>query len=141
MTREEIIEAIFYNKERAIGLGFDWPENDETENVSTETLTEFLQELEEFLEREQLLIPVSGRMNYSLKGNEMNAIEALKLIAETEFSPVTEADRQGLAGLESENPLIGYSADDWQIVIDGETVQFEREGNWFIFNLSLTFEG
>ena len=52
MTREEIIEAIFYNKERAIGLGFDWPENDETENVSTETLTEFLQELEEFLERE-----------------------------------------------------------------------------------------
>ena len=49
--------------------------------------------------------------------------------------------RQGLAGLESENPLIGYSADDWQIVIDGETVQFEREGNWFIFNLSLTFEG
>ena len=71
----------------------------------------------------------------------MNAIEALKLIAATEFSPVTEADREGLAGLESENPLIGYSADDWQIVIDGETVQFEREGNWFIFNLSLTFEG
>ena len=50
----------------------------------------------------------------------MNAIEAMKLIAATEFSPVTEADREGLAGLESENPLIGYSADNWQIVIDGE---------------------
>jgi hypothetical protein len=50
MTRAEIIEAIFYNKERAIGLGFDWPTNDSIETVDTVTLMEFLEEIEEFLE-------------------------------------------------------------------------------------------
>jgi len=69
----------------------------------------------------------------------MNTITALKLIAESEFEPLT--DLNGFAGVESENPLIGYTSDDWQIVIDGDTVQFEREGIWFIFNLKLTFEG
>ena len=68
----------------------------------------------------------------------MNAIEALKLIAEAEFSPVSEAEREGLAGLQTENPLIGVM-NDWQIVIDGEVVQFERDGDWYSFNLNLTF--
>jgi hypothetical protein len=50
MTRAEIIAAIFHNKERAIGLGFDWPTNDSTYEIPTATLMQFLEEVEEFLE-------------------------------------------------------------------------------------------
>jgi hypothetical protein len=50
MNRDQIIEAIFAQKERAIKLGFDWPTNDQTDNVATETLEEFLKELKEFFE-------------------------------------------------------------------------------------------
>jgi hypothetical protein len=49
MTREEIISAIQANKERAIGLGFDWPTIDIYEEP-TDELYGFLWELEDFLE-------------------------------------------------------------------------------------------
>ena len=50
MTRTEIIAAINANKERAIGLGFDWPSALEPTDESNEELLEFLWEIEEFLE-------------------------------------------------------------------------------------------
>ena len=49
MTRQEIIKAILDQKERAIGLGFDFPSQDLAE-ADTVTLKEFLEELEEFFE-------------------------------------------------------------------------------------------
>ena len=51
MTRSEIISAIQAHKDRAIGLGFDWPTVDIHDEEHEETeLLEFLWELEEFLE-------------------------------------------------------------------------------------------
>lgn len=70
----------------------------------------------------------------------MNATEALKMIAATEFRPFTESDFQAWAGVETENPMYGENG-DWAIVLDGDVVQFENCGEWFIFNLNLTFEG
>jgi hypothetical protein len=49
MNRQEIIKAILDQKERAIGLGFDFPSQDPAE-ADTATLKSFLEELEEFLE-------------------------------------------------------------------------------------------
>jgi hypothetical protein len=49
MTRTEIISAIQANKDRAIGLGYDWPTVDIHDEPDDELL-EFLVELEEFLE-------------------------------------------------------------------------------------------
>ena len=49
MNREQIIERIFELKPEAVAKGFDWPTNDSTENVSTETLREFLDEVGYFL--------------------------------------------------------------------------------------------
>jgi hypothetical protein len=49
MTRAEVIAAIKSNKERAIGLGFDWPTIDIYEATNEELLA-FLWEIEEFLE-------------------------------------------------------------------------------------------
>ena len=50
MTRAEVISAIQASKERAIGLGYDWPTVDIYDEPSDELL-EFLIELEDFLER------------------------------------------------------------------------------------------
>lgn len=50
MTRTEIIRAIFSQKDRAIGLGFDWPSNDDVTEVQTRFLYSFLLELEQFFE-------------------------------------------------------------------------------------------
>jgi hypothetical protein len=49
MTRAEIIRDIQANKERAIGLGFDWPTVNIHEEPSDELLA-FLWEIEEFLQ-------------------------------------------------------------------------------------------
>ena len=70
----------------------------------------------------------------------MNALEALKMIARTEFRPFDESDFSAWAGVESKDPMIGFCG-DWSIVLDGDVVQFENCGEWFIFNLNLTFEG
>lgn len=69
----------------------------------------------------------------------MNATEALKLIARTQFAPFTESDYYGFQGIESENPMLG-EFDGWTIVIDGDVAQFEQDGDWFIFNLNLNYE-
>jgi len=69
----------------------------------------------------------------------MNAATAMKLIAQTEFSPFDKIDFQVYSGVESNDPLIGYNG-DWAIVIDGEVVLFEKEAEWFQFNLNLTGE-
>lgn len=53
MNRAEIIKAIFERKEEAISRGFDWPTNDSTEAVTTEALTEFLAEINEFIAEEE----------------------------------------------------------------------------------------
>ena len=50
MNRQEIIKAILDQKERAIGLGFDFPDQS-PEQADTAALKAFLEELEEFLER------------------------------------------------------------------------------------------
>ena len=69
----------------------------------------------------------------------MNAATAMKLIAQTEFSPFDKIDFHVYSGVESNDPLIGYNG-DWAIVIDGENVVFESEAKWFVFNLNLRFE-
>ena len=51
MDRQEVIEQIFSLKSKAIKEGFDWPTNDSTENVTTEVLAEFLEELKDFFEQ------------------------------------------------------------------------------------------
>lgn len=69
----------------------------------------------------------------------MTAFEALKMIAEASFRPFDKYDFDAWQGVETENPLYGESG-DWAIVIDGDVAQFEKDGNWFTFNLKLTFE-
>lgn len=49
MNRVEIIERIFALKTEAVGLGFDFPSEEITDSVTTETLNLFLGELESFL--------------------------------------------------------------------------------------------
>lgn len=51
MDRLEIIEAINANRERAIGLGFDWPTAD-IYSEPTDELYAFLWEIEEFLQEQ-----------------------------------------------------------------------------------------
>jgi hypothetical protein len=50
----------------------------------------------------------------------MTAFEALVLIAKTEFSPLT--DREGFAGVENENAVIG-DFEGGIIIVDGEVAQ------------------
>lgn len=50
MNRDDIITAIFAVRPEAIRAGFCWPSDDSTETVSTETLVEFLAEVNEFLQ-------------------------------------------------------------------------------------------
>ena len=51
MSRAQIIADIQANKERAIGLGFDWPTVDIHAEPSDELLA-FLWEIEEFLQEQ-----------------------------------------------------------------------------------------
>ena len=69
----------------------------------------------------------------------MNASTALIMISQTEFSPFDKIDFHVYSGVESNDPLIGYNG-DWAIVIDGDIVLFEKEAEWFQFNLNLTSE-
>jgi hypothetical protein len=48
MNRSEIIQAINDHKERAIGLGFDWP-SQSIDEATTATLQEFLAELDSYI--------------------------------------------------------------------------------------------
>ena len=63
----------------------------------------------------------------------LNVTQALLWVARTEFAPFDDSDYEGFAGVESENPLIGYTP-DYIIVIDGETifVQSNEEPSDFI---------
>lgn len=72
-----------------------------------------------------------------------SSVEALKLIAKTEFRPFDDADWMSWAGCESADPLVGQ-IDDVTIVIDGNTVSFNRYGiagetEWASFKMS--FDG
>jgi hypothetical protein len=58
----------------------------------------------------------------------MNAFEALALIAKTQFSPLT--DREGFAGVESEDAVMG-EFERGVIIIDGDMVQFMYENGDF----------
>lgn len=50
MNRQELIDLIFGIKAEAIQAGFDWPTNDSTESIETETLREFLYDVLRYLE-------------------------------------------------------------------------------------------
>lgn len=52
MNREQIIKEIFTLKATAVGVGFDWPTNDDPETASTTQLHNFLEMVKEFLEEE-----------------------------------------------------------------------------------------
>jgi hypothetical protein len=56
-----------------------------------------------------------------MKGNVMNAIEVLTIVARTNFTAFDETDFSSFAGVVSENPLIGYF-DDYTIVIDSDVI-------------------
>jgi hypothetical protein len=58
----------------------------------------------------------------------MTAFEALVLIASLKFEPLV--DREGFAGVESENALVAYS-DTATVVIDGDMVQFMYDDGEF----------
>jgi hypothetical protein len=60
----------------------------------------------------------------------MNAFEALSIIAKLEFNFLDDADRQGYAGVESDEALIGYY-DNTVVIIDGPMVQFMYEDGEF----------
>ena len=69
----------------------------------------------------------------------MNASQALMLAATTKFHPFTEIDWAFWQGCESDSPMIGEN-EGWAIVLDGDVLQFEKDGLWFIFKLTLQGE-
>ena len=52
--------------------------------------------------------------------------EVLKIIAETKFSPFTQADWYAFSGCESNNPVIG-EYNDMAVIIDGNNVLLLQE--------------
>jgi translation elongation factor P/translation initiation factor 5A len=65
----------------------------------------------------------------------MNAFEAFKIIAKTEFSPMNEADFETFAGAQNEDAVIG-EYEGGVIIIDGDMVQFMYEtGDFETFRL------
>lgn len=70
----------------------------------------------------------------------VSPIEALKLVAKTKFRPFDNIDWYAFAGCESDDPFIG-EIDDITVVIDGDTIMFNRFGeetetpDWTLFNL------
>ena len=60
----------------------------------------------------------------------MNAFEALALVAQCDFTFLSQADRESFAGVESEDARIGYYGDT-TIIVDGSTVQFMYEDGEF----------
>ena len=70
----------------------------------------------------------------------MDAFEAMKLIATTEFRPFTKSDWEAFSGCQNENPMIGENG-RWTIVIDGNEVTFCYEDlSWFTFKLNFLSE-
>jgi hypothetical protein len=73
-----------------------------------------------------------------------SSVEALKLIAKTQFRPFDDADWQSWAGCESAEPMIAQIG-EITVVIDGETVHFNQyhedngEPEWI--NYTLRFDG
>jgi hypothetical protein len=68
----------------------------------------------------------------------MNVAQALQLVARTEFRPFDAADFDGFAGVENENAMIGENG-DYVIIIDGETIYFQTDGDapdWFTFSVN-----
>lgn len=53
----------------------------------------------------------------------MTPTEALLLVAAAKFRPMTDEDRDMLAGTESDDARVAYT-DDWVIIIDGSTIAF-----------------
>ena len=70
----------------------------------------------------------------------MDAFEAMKLIATTEFRSFTKSDWEAFSGCQNENPMIGENG-RWTIVIDGNEVTFCYEDlRWFTFELNFLSE-
>ena len=61
----------------------------------------------------------------------MNAFEALALVAQCEFTFLSQADRECYAGVENEDAMIGYYGEDLVVIIDGPMVQFMYEDGEF----------
>jgi len=67
---------------------------------------------------------------------DLDRSTALMLIAQTKFFPLSEADYQSFAGVESDNPMIGET-DKYVIIIDGVVAHFnDDEGNFVAFYLT-----
>jgi len=59
------------------------------------------------------------------KEKEMTLVEALGLIAASEFKPFTDADWYAFSGCETADPKIAYDEDlGLTIIIDGNTIDF-----------------
>ena len=69
----------------------------------------------------------------------MDAFEAMKLIATTEFRPFTKSDWEAFSGCQTDNPMIGEN-DRWTIIIDGNEVTFCYE-DLSCFTFKLKFLG
>jgi hypothetical protein len=72
-------------------------------------------------------------------------VEALLLVAKTQFRPFDEGDWMSFSGCESETPFIG-EVDDIAVVLDGDVIFFQffgeaadGEPEWATFKLN--FEG
>jgi hypothetical protein len=64
-------------------------------------------------------------MNYMMKGNVMNAMQALALVARSTFRPMDAYDREAFAGVESPNALIHYAdqfCEIYTIVLDDNKI-------------------
>lgn len=67
---------------------------------------------------------------------DLDRTEALSLIAQTTFNPFTKADYMSFAGVTSDKPLIGETA-DYIIIIDGDVIQFhDTEGDFKSFYIT-----
>lgn len=69
---------------------------------------------------------------------KVSAVEAMRLVALTQFKPFTDADWDAFIGCESENPLIGENG-EYVLVLDGETINILPAVGWYggqLFSLS-----
>lgn len=72
-----------------------------------------------------------------------STIEAMRLIAKTQFRPFDKNDWMAWSGCNTEEPFIG-EFEDIVVILDGDAVVFNRysedDVEWTIFNLSYSDE-
>jgi len=72
-----------------------------------------------------------------------STVEAMRLIAKTQFRPFDKSDFMAWSGCNSDEPFIG-EFEDIIVILDGDAVVFNRysedDVEWTIFNLSYNDE-